>query len=163
MPKLPAAVASLATAACIALIAAPSVRAQDLADQGLIVWKDSGGCTGCHGVFGEGGDGIMLPAGPSLRRSRLETDALKETIACGRPGTKMPLNLDGAYTKTPCYGMPVGAAPDTVSPGASLSEAQLNALVEFIAMRIKGKGSITKRECAAYYGDPNDPKCDDYR
>ena len=105
----------------------------------------------------------MLPAGPSLRRSRLEPEALREPIACGRPATKMPFNLEGAYTKTPCYGLPVGAVPETVSSGADLSEAQLDALVEFISARIKGKGSITKRECGAYYGDPGDARCDDYR
>src|SRR5687767_14429602 len=77
---------------------------------GLEAWE-AGACQTCHGQFAQGGEGGEQPAGPSLRRTRLERDALVETVSCGRPGTGMPAMLIGAYTSVPCYGLPVSARP----------------------------------------------------
>ena len=76
---------------------------------GEAAW-DKAGCLQCHGSTGEGGVGGEFPAGPSLRKTRLDRAALIEAISCGLPGTQMPSWLDGAYTQRTCYGFPPGLA-----------------------------------------------------
>src|SRR5215467_6228939 len=56
---------------------------------GEAAW-DKAGCLQCHGAAGEGGAGGEFPAGPSLRKTRLDRAALVEAISCGLPGTQMP-------------------------------------------------------------------------
>jgi hypothetical protein len=130
---------------------------------GLKVWQDNG-CFNCHGTFGEGGKGGHFPAGPSLRRSRLAKDDLRETIACGRPGTEMPANLAGAYVTVSCFGFPLGAPPPGTMGGVALPAVQLDALVEYLLARVVGKSNtITKAECAAYHGRADHPECENYR
>ena len=82
----------------ILAFAAPA-RAQDKVEAGLEVWKGAA-CASCHGVFGQGGGGGEQPEGPSLRRTQLDKDNLKETVRCGRPGTPMPYFLRGAYARS---------------------------------------------------------------
>ena len=94
--------AGLVVAAAFFALPTPS-----LAQDGGPLWG-RGGCGGCHGPLAGGGDDPAEPEGPNLRRSRLDRDLMLETIACGRPGTEMPFNLEGAYTEIECYGIPVG-------------------------------------------------------
>src|ERR1700704_2774929 len=102
----------LGAAAGISMTLSASAFAQDAAAvvAGENAW-DKAGCFQCHGTSGEGGAGGAYPAGPSLRDTRLDRTGLAETIGCGRPGTKMPAWLDGAYTQSRCYGLPKGPAP----------------------------------------------------
>jgi mono/diheme cytochrome c family protein len=125
---------------CAALFAlAPSAaRAQDAARiaAGEEAWNKAG-CPQCHGASGEGGTGGEFPAGPSLRRTRLDRTALTETVSCGLPGTEMPAWLDGAYTQRPCYGF-VGA-PDGMTLIPVLSADEVEALVDYLLATIVGK------------------------
>jgi len=122
---------------------AASASAQDAARlaAGEAAW-DKAGCIQCHGASGEGGAGAEFPAGPSLRTTRLDRASLAETIACGLPGTPMPAWLDGAYTERPCYGFPLGPAPDgadgvVLTP--VLSDADIQALVDYLMAKFIGK------------------------
>jgi mono/diheme cytochrome c family protein len=133
-------------AAAPLMFAAATASAQDAARlaAGEAAW-DKAGCIQCHGASGEGGAGAEFPAGPSLRTTRLDRTALAETIACGLPGTPMPAWLDGAYTKRPCYGFPVGPAPDGAAGAAGvvltpvLSDADIEALVDYLTAKFIGK------------------------
>lgn len=129
---------------------------------GVTAWK-AGGCSGCHGTFAEGGAGGAMPAGPSLRASSLDHDQLVEVISCGRPGTVMPYNLAGAYTETPCYGLPLGAPPEGATGGASLSGEQVAALADYLTAVVVGQGDVTLEQCALLYGRPESPFCDAFR
>ncbi len=152
-----------AAAGAILSISGPAL-AQDAAqvEEGLAVWK-RGGCTTCHGTFAEGGEGGDAPAGPSLRKTKLERGDLMETIACGRPGSQMPFNLAGAYTEVSCWGMAVGEVADGTKAGRSLTAVEIEAMVEYLMARVVGKGEITLEECALYYGDPANFGCRRYQ
>jgi mono/diheme cytochrome c family protein len=101
-------------------------------------WNKAG-CLQCHGSNGEGGAGGEFPAGPSLRKTRLDRTGLTETISCGLPGTEMPAWLDGAYTQRPCYGFPTGPAPDGTVLTPVLGAAEIEALVDYLTARIVGR------------------------
>jgi mono/diheme cytochrome c family protein len=100
---------------------------------------DKAGCLQCHGASGDGGDGGEFPAGPSLRKTRLDRAALAETISCGLPGTQMPAWLDGAYTRRSCYGFPTGPAPAEITVTPVLSASEIAALVDYLMAKMVGK------------------------
>ena len=105
---------------------------------GEAAW-DKAGCLQCHGSTGEGGVGGEFPAGPSLRKTRLDRAALIEAISCGLPGTQMPGWLDGAYTQRSCYGFPPGPAPEGVTLTPVLSAGEVEALVDYLLATIVGR------------------------
>jgi mono/diheme cytochrome c family protein len=111
--------------------------AQDQTAAGEAAW-DKAGCLQCHGSTGEGGDGGEFPAGPSLRKTRLDRAALVEAISCGLPGTAMPSWLDGAYTKRTCYGFPLGPPPAEITATPVLNDGEIEALVDFLAAKFIG-------------------------
>lgn len=154
--------ATLAILSTLALLAAPAL-AQDTS-AGLRAWRLAG-CASCHGVFGEGGGGGEQPEGPSLRRTSLDRKALAETVRCGRPGTRMPFFLKGAWTTTACFGAPVkDEAPADVTGPGRLEAPVVEALVDYLFARVVGqKDAITLAECAAYYGNPDHAGCDSHR
>ena len=117
-----------------------SASAQDAARlaAGEAAW-DTAGCLQCHGSMGEGGVGGEFPAGPSLRRTRLDRAALVEAISCGLPGTQMPGWLDGAYTQRPCYGFPPGPPPEGATLTPVLSADEVEALVDYLMAKIVGR------------------------
>ncbi len=130
---------------------------------GLVVWRDRGGCFNCHGEFGQGGPGGHFPAGPSLRKSALDLETMKQVISCGLPGTPMPFNLEGAYRTEECYGTVGEEPPAGVAPGAALSKQEIDDLVAYIGARIHGQRRITKEQCVEFYDDPDAPACAAYR
>jgi len=110
------------------------------------------------------GDGDpAYPAGPNLRRTRLDRDQLIETISCGRPGTEMPTNLKGAYTQVACYGLPLGAVPTEVKGKGSHTAEEVQTLVDFLLKYVVGKPKITREGCAVFNdGNVNAPACLQY-
>ena len=105
---------------------------------GEAAW-DKAGCPQCHGASGEGGTGGEFPAGPSLRTTKLDRAALRETISCGLPATEMPAWLDGAYTQRPCYSFPVGPPPAGTTLTPVLDANEIDALVDYLTATIVGK------------------------
>ena len=124
----------------VAMTVYTSAFAQDTAHlaAGEAAW-DKAGCLQCHGATGEGGAGGEFPAGPSLRKTRLDRAALVEAISCGLPGTPMPGWLDGAYTQRSCYGFAPGPAPDGVTLTPVLGANEVEALADFLVAKIVGR------------------------
>ncbi len=135
--KPPEARAAVFIAPWFGLILATAAFAQDAGRlrDGEAAW-DKAGCLQCHGSTGEGGAGGEFPAGPSLRKTRLDRAALTEAISCGLPGTQMPGWLDGAYTQRACYGFPTGPAPDETVLTPVLSADEVEALVDYLLAKI---------------------------
>jgi len=126
-------------AAALLALASSAPFAQDTARiaAGEEAWNKAG-CPPCHGADGEGGSGGEFPAGPSLRKTRLNRATLTETISCGLPGTEMPAWLDGAYTQRPCYGFSAGP-PDGTTLTPVLNADEIEALVDYLLAKIVGK------------------------
>jgi mono/diheme cytochrome c family protein len=129
---------------------------------GLEVWKSSG-CADCHGAFADGDkQRDEMPTGANLRGSRLDGKAIKQTISCGRPDTGMPSFDAGAYTQRPCYGQPLGAAPDNLYPAPRLlTPAQIDSVITYLQAHVLGRPQITHEECLYYYYDAPSSWCDD--
>src|ERR1700755_3043842 len=104
-PAASALVFTLSFVGALSFLLCANTFAQDQVAAGEAAW-DKAGCLQCHGSTGDGGDGGEFPAGPSLRKTRLDRAALVEAISCGLPGTAMPSWLEDAYTKRACYGFP---------------------------------------------------------
>src|SRR5882757_4146972 len=119
---------------------------------GLTAWK-SAGCPDCHGSFADGEkQRDEAPSGANLRTTRLDDDALKETIRCGRTNTGMPRFDESAYAQRGCFGQPAGAVPDTLYPTPRmLSADEIDALVIYLRARVIGRRTVTPEECAYYY------------
>src|SRR5689334_215870 len=130
---------------------------------GLWTWKTSG-CADCHGLFADGDrEDDDFPIGANLRVTKLNADALKATIRCGRAGTGMPAVEEGAYTVHSCYGRPSGDAPGKLDPSArKLTADEIDAVIAYLEARIIGRGRITRQDCLAYYEDQSE-MCEDYR
>ena len=139
-PNIAVSAAIRGLAASLFMTIATPVMAQAAARiaAGEDAW-DKAGCAQCHGTSGDGGSGGEFPAGPSLRKTKLDRAALAETISCGRLGTPMPAWLDGAYTEIPCYGLPKGPAPASIDLTPVLSADEIQALVDFLMAKMVGK------------------------
>ena len=159
---------SLLAVACFALVgiatwtlSLPSpAAAQAAPDQkvmaGLKVWQTHN-CAACHSGFGTGGTDTEKPIGPNLRKTKLDRDGVRETIACGRG--PMPSHLEGAYTKVPCYGMPLGDVPQGQDVGVQMSSDDLDNLVDFLFTYVVNV-PMTREVCAVYNGGNKDaPVC----
>jgi mono/diheme cytochrome c family protein len=137
--SLAACTAVLLAAGLSLTLAAPAwAQAAARVAAGEDAW-DKAGCFQCHGSSGEGGSGGEFPAGPSLRKTKLDRAALAETISCGRPGTPMPAWLDGAYTERPCSGLPKGPAPRGVVLTPVLDADEIQALLDYLMAKIVGQ------------------------
>ena len=136
LPKVRSAIA----ASWFGVVCSVAAFAQDAAQlaAGEAAW-DKAGCLQCHGSTGEGGVGGEFPAGPSLRKTRLDRAALIEAISCGLPGTQMPSWLDGAYAQRSCYGFPPGLAPDGTTLTPVLGANEVEALVDYLLAKIVGR------------------------
>ncbi len=150
-------VTGLGLGALVAVLAPPALAQMTGGD----LWG-RGGCADCHGNLAAGDGDPTYPAGPNLRRTTLQPDDLRETIACGRPGTGMPYHLANAYAGTACYGM-TGAVPEGTRRGIAMTAQELDMLADFLTTSVKGQARITKANCALFYGgNPNDPGCAQY-
>ncbi|MCC6981696.1 MAG: cytochrome c [Bauldia sp.] len=128
---------------------------------GGALWAE-GACFNCHGNLAAGDGDSAYPSGPNLRRSALDRESLREVVACGLPSSPMPANLEGAYTQTACFGMPVGPAPD-IAIGAGFSAEEIDTLVDFLMANVVGVTRITRENCALFFGgNLNAPTCLEY-
>ena len=145
----------LAGIAASAFLAMASPGAAQVRD--LNMWQ-IGSCSTCHGGFAQGGRAEGDPRGPNLRQTRLDREAVRETIACGRG--EMPYHLEGAYLEVPCYGLPVGnPPPEERDAGRQFSADELDALVDFLFENVVGV-PLTRQTCAVYFGGDEDyPAC----
>jgi mono/diheme cytochrome c family protein len=156
-------IVALAAVAAFTFAEVTAAPAEDeiLVKAGLEVWK-SAGCPDCHGPFADGDkQRDEMPTGANLRGSRLDGAAIKQTVRCGRPDTGMPSFDQGAYTVRPCYGQPLGQAPDNLYPAPrSLTLAEIDDVIAYLQARVLGRRQITHEDCLYYYYD-QPSWCDD--
>lgn len=149
---------------------APTARAQEGGgpagdpERGRVVYRQIGYCVSCHGWAGDGlsGTALQAPVGPNLRETGLDTEALIETVGCGRTGTPMPYHDRAAYRDNRCSGMSLedfaeGAAPRR---GKTFSDADVANVVAYLEAHVIGRGEPTLAECAEFYSNPDAAACD---
>jgi len=151
----------VATAALFA--AAPALPAEDVA-RGQKIWTSKAGCPECHGWAGDG-VGAFHSEGhaPALRETKLTRDEIRETIQCGRPGTPMPHFDRFAYTDNRCYGLTaddLGNIKPNRAP-TTLQQDEIDALADYVATKLKGRGQVTRAQCLDYFGG-GASRCDNY-
>ena len=137
---------------------------EELLLAGLQAYKDAG-CRGCHGWAANGEREGPNPGGPSLRATALDYDAIRLTVACGRPGTPMPYFWREAYraNSTDCYGVTAEQLGDNapIRGPSRLRDDDLDALAYYLAYYVKGQGDITFSECEFFWGEGNN-RCTSY-
>ncbi len=82
---------------------------------------------------------------------------------CGLPGSEMPYFSRNAYATVACFGMNGAQIGTQKPPNAEtfLSDAQIDAVVDYLFAKVVGKGPITNAVCQDYYG-PTSPVCARY-
>jgi len=138
-----------------------STRAQtpepaDVAD-GMRLFQQKGNCQACHGWAGDGRKmDSQMPDGANLRETKLDREALIETVKCGRPGTGMPAFDKFAYTDGRCYGLKQvdlrerGVTMPT--PPATLQPREVNLLADFLFTKVVRQGKMDRAKCVAFWG-----------
>ena len=148
-----------AAAALIALMvglpaaaSAQEVDAKTLS-RGKRAFKTGAFCANCHGWAGDGQGNPRAPNGPSLRITELDRESLIEVIACGRPGAEMPYHDRRAYSDERCYGATADDfGKDVPPPGRYIARRDIEAVADYILVKVKGLGEVTKDECIDYWG-----------
>ena len=137
---------------------------QERLQAGLAAFK-AAGCRGCHGWAANGEREGPNPEGPSLRATTLDLAGIRETIACGRPGTPMPYFWRDAYKRgtTDCYGVTPADLGDQMPTKANtrLTTQKVDDLAYYIARYVKGQGDITLDQCEFFFGK-GDNHCAEY-
>jgi mono/diheme cytochrome c family protein len=124
----------------------------------------TGNCIGCHKWHGNGGGGYGGLA-LSLRATTLDRNALVEIVRCGRPGTHMPYHDMKAWEEGRCFG---GAKQGDFDPkvfpsfGVSLTEREMQSVVDYVMATLQGKGEPTREECLAFWGSSAERVCKPY-
>ena len=130
------------------------------------VWKRTK-CGYCHGIFGDGKGHPRSPGlGANLRETQLDREGLTEIIACGIPGTEMPYFHRSAYKKPEiCWDMTaedMGEDMPKTYEGKTLSDKSIPKLVEYILVKLKGRGPLSLEECEEYF-KVGSKACDRFR
>ncbi|MFO1183943.1 MAG: cytochrome c [Bauldia sp.] len=133
----------------------------DSVERGMRLFRDRAKCQSCHGWDGQGALGESGP--PSLIVTKLDREALVETIACGRIGRTMPNHLAGSWTQAfPCYGRmlteDIGEAQMPPKPFGTLTMDEINDVANYIIGVYKGK-RMTVANCTAFFSN-RAPECD---
>ena len=158
--RLPAAVSVLVVAELLFAIA-PSVRAQtpdpaDIAD-GARLFRQKGNCQACHGWAGDGRKmDSQMPDSANLRETSPDRQNLIVTIKCGRPGKDMPAFDKFAYSDGRCYGLKQADLKsrqlNMADPPATLTLREIEAVVDFLLVKIVGQGVMSHAKCVEFWG-----------
>jgi mono/diheme cytochrome c family protein len=150
---------SIATLAITTAVTSGAEDGAAATRRGRLVYVDAN-CAGCHKWHGGGGGGYG-GAALSLRATSLSGDALFELIACGRPGTRMPAHLRGAWDSVPCYAARRGDLDSAVVPpsGKVLDADDVRAVTNYVETALRGRGDPTLGECLAYWGESKRQVC----
>jgi hypothetical protein len=134
--------------------------------EGQRIWMEKAQCQECHGWAGNGESSVIHSEGraPSLRLTQLTRDQIRMTIQCGRPGTPMPHFDRFAYTDKRCYDMTEEDLGDSVpNRGAiTLQSYEIDALADYIAVKIKGAGPVTRGQCLDFFKAEAGGRCKRY-
>ena len=153
-----AVIASFALAATLSAQTAPD---PDNVAEGMRLFRTKGDCQSCHGWAADGRKmDTQMPDGANLRTTRLNRDLLLMTIKCGRPGKGMPAYDRLAYSDGRCYNMKASdlaskglAMPD---PPATLQVREIESILDFLQVKVIGKGPMDHAKCIEYWGSDQD-------
>jgi hypothetical protein len=142
----------------------PAAVAED-AQEGQRIWTEKAGCPQCHGWAGDGlASGFHSQGGLPLRKTQLTRDQIRLTIQCGRPGTPMPHFDRFAYTDKRCYGVTANdlgkLEPDRAA--TTLQPWEIDAVADYVAVKLKGAGPVTRAQCVAFFGAGSEAECAKY-
>jgi len=148
--------------ALIAQVMTGSAAAQDPAPDaetvaaGMRIFRQKADCQACHGWAADGRKmDSQMPDGANLRTTKLDRDKLIIAIKCGVPGKSMPAFDRLAYSDGRCYGMKqanlqkLGGLPD---PAATLQPREIEAVADFLLVKVVGKGAMDRAKCIEYWG-----------
>ncbi len=144
----------IGAAMAVACSLAATLAAEPDLEAGRTVYKDAN-CIGCHKWHGGGGGGYG-GAALSLRETELERAFLIEVIKCGRPATRMPFHVRGAYKSVDCYdGLTKADLGREFPPKAAklLRDEQIEAVTDYLLAALKGKGEATFEQCVDFWGE----------
>jgi mono/diheme cytochrome c family protein len=149
--------ASASVAALALLIVSLSLAKADDVGFGRRLFYNTAQCPYCHGWAGDGAGEPQSSGGAAdLRETKLTREQLIEVVSCGVPGKAMPRFDDAAYAEKRCYGGVTEAAVGKYLPplpaGSVLSPREVAAVVDFLQVRIIGRGPITRGECENVFG-----------
>jgi len=137
-------------------VQAQTLDPANIAD-GARLFRQKGNCQTCHGWAGDGRKmDSQMPDSANLRETKLERQDLMTTIKCGRPGKDMPAFDKFAYSDGRCYGLKQAdlksrqlTMPD---PPATLTQREIEAVTDFLLVKIVGQGSMSHAKCIEFWG-----------
>ena len=151
----------LAAFAIVASLSAQTTPEADDVAEGMRLYRTKGDCQSCHGWAADGRKmDTQMPDGANLRTTRLNRELLLMTIKCGRPGKGMPAYDRLAYSDGRCYSMKASdlsskglSMPD---PPATLQVREMERTLDFLQVKVIGKGPMDRAKCIEYWGTDQD-------
>jgi len=151
----------VAAFAIVAGLAAQTAPDPDDVAEGMRLFRTKGDCQSCHGWAADGRKmDTQMPDGANLRTTRLTRALLLATIKCGRPGKGMPAYDRLAYSDGRCNNMTEAdlkakglALPD---PPATLQVREMERILDFLQVKVIGKGPMNRAACIEYWGSEVD-------
>jgi mono/diheme cytochrome c family protein len=159
--RLHLSILTLLTIVGTAVLSAQSPPDPENVAEGMRLFRTKGDCQSCHGWAADGRKmDTQMPDGANLRTTRLSRELLLMTIKCGRPGKAMPAYDRLAYSDGRCYGMKAAdltskglAMPD---PPATLQVREIESIIDFLQVKVIGKGAMDHAKCIEYWGSDQD-------
>ncbi len=159
--RLRLSILTLLTIVGTAVLSAQTPPDPDNVAEGMRLFRTKADCQSCHGWAADGRKmDTQMPDGANLRTTRLNRELLLMTIKCGRPGKAMPAYDRLAYSDGRCYGM---KAPDLTSKGlampdppATLQVREIESILDFLQVKVIGKGPMDHAKCIEYWGSDQD-------
>lgn len=159
--RLRLSILTLLTIVGTAVLSAQTPPDPDNVAEGMRLFRTKADCQSCHGWAADGRKmDTQMPDGANLRTTRLNRELLLMTIKCGRPGKAMPAYDRLAYSDGRCYGL---KAPDLTSKGlampdppATLQVREIESILDFLQVKVIGKGPMDHAKCIEYWGSDQD-------
>src|SRR3979409_987863 len=153
--------AAVVTVAGTIVASAQTAPDPDDVAEGMRLYRTKGDCQSCHGWAADGRKmDTQMPDGANLRTTRLNRELLLMTIKCGRPGKGMPAYDRLAYSDGRCYNMKASdlqskglSMPD---PPATLQGREMERILDFLQVKVIGKGPMNRATCKEYWGTDQD-------
>jgi hypothetical protein len=151
---------AVALAAFASLARAQSPDPADIR-AGASPFRQKADCQACHGWAGDGHKmDNQVRDGANLHETKLERADLITVIKCGRPGTGMPAFDRLAYSDGRCYGLKqadLRARGLTLAdPASPLIQRDIEAIADFLLVKVIGKGPVKRASCIEYWGSEID-------
>ncbi len=160
-PRMRVSFALLASLLVVAGLAAQTAPDPDDVAEGMRLYRTKGDCQSCHGWAADGRKmDTQMPDGANLRTTRLNREQLLMAIKCGRPGKGMPAFDRLAYSDGRCYNMKKSDLEaknlEMPDPPATLQVREMERILDFLQVKVIGKGPMTRATCVEYWGKEQD-------